>query len=92
MILKFQHRTIKILLVISVFLYIAIIPVLKAAYDRHDGSNYSCNEIYVDRHLANTDTEKFKYAKEYIKYCFAAGDVSQLYNLNTKQIKFKGNK
>jgi hypothetical protein len=42
-----------------------------AAYDRHDGSQYSCNEINSERAFAKkTDRREFKRLdKEYRKYC-----------------------
>jgi len=42
-----------------------------AKYDRHDGSQYSCNEINAERAYANkTDKQEFsKLDKEYKKYC-----------------------
>jgi hypothetical protein len=42
-----------------------------AAYDRHDGSQYSCNEINSERAYAKKfDKKAFKKLdKEYRKYC-----------------------
>ena len=42
-----------------------------AAYDRHDGSQYSCNEINSERAYAKKfDRKAFKKLdKEYRKYC-----------------------
>lgn len=48
-----------------------------AAYDRHDGSQFSCNEINADRYYAKTHDQPaaFKaFDAEYKKFCSSRND------------------
>jgi hypothetical protein len=60
----------------SIFLFIIFVMVMISAafakYDRHDGSQYSCNEIYADRYMAKQKghTALFKRLDdEYKRFC-----------------------
>jgi hypothetical protein len=60
------------LAVTILFIFLLWMPfTVYAGYDRHDGSQYSCNEINSERAYAKkTDRQEFKRLdKEYRKYC-----------------------
>ncbi len=60
-----------VIILAAALLFIFIATVAFSKYDRHDGSQYSCNEINSERAWAKKHDRKafIELEKEYKKYC-----------------------